>query len=100
MFKYDLKFSKKKTFLAVSLIPLVLYLLIETSNFLSFSSILGIGGVVSGGVTGILILLIALKSKKWKGRIRKPEIKMPINWPIIIILSIILITGIILEFTH
>jgi len=99
-FKYDIKTSKKVNFIMTSLVPLILYLLITQLGFLSFASILGIGGVISGGITGIIILLMARKAKGKTRNNKDPEIKMPINWAIIIILSIIFLAGIILEFTH
>jgi amino acid permease len=98
-FKFDIKSSKKINFIFTSLIPLIIYLLITQYKILGFASILGIGGVVSGGITGILILLISKKAKATKRNKNNPEIQMPINWTIIIILSIIFIAGIILQFS-
>jgi len=97
-FKYDLKTSPIINFTFTSLVPLIIYILIAQYKIIGFSSILGIGGVISGGLTGILILLINKKSKK-QGK-KNPEIRMPINWPIVIILSIIFIIGIILQFSQ
>lgn len=99
-FKYDIGISEKLNFLFTSLVPLILYILAKQFHFLSFSVILGIGGTISGGLTGILILLIAKKAKSNRRGKNEPEIKIPINWPIIILLSIVFITAIILEFTH
>jgi heme/copper-type cytochrome/quinol oxidase subunit 2 len=82
------------------MIPLALYVLMIQFEFVGFALILGVGGVISGGLTGILILLIAKKAKSNKRNKKDPEIRVPINWKLIIILSIIFITGIILEFTH
>ena len=96
LFRFDLKLSKKSTFFWVSLLPLILYLAISLLQLAGFTKILGIGGVISGGVTGILILLINKKAKKAK-QTRKSEYKIPINNLIIIILSIIFILGIIFE---
>ena len=98
-FKFDIKSSKKINFLFTSLIPLLIYILIAKYKILGFAAILGIGGVISGGTTGILILLIAKKAKANKRSKNEPEIRIPINWPIIIVLSIIFIAGIILQFT-
>ncbi len=79
----------------VSIIPLILYLSVVFFNIADFVKILGIGGVVSGGLTGILILLMNVNAKK-KGD-RKPEFSVPINWFIIGILSLIFILGIVVE---
>jgi len=99
-FKFDIKANKKTNFLFTSLVPLALYVIITQFEFISFALILGIGGVISGGLTGIIILLIAKKAKANTRNKKDPEIKVPLNWKLIIILSIIFITGIILEFTH
>ena len=99
-FKYDLKTSKTANFFFTSLIPLILYVLVARFNILGFVSILGIGGVISGGVTGILILLMGQKAKAKTRNGKDPEIQMPITWPILILLIVIFISGIILEFAH
>jgi tyrosine-specific transport protein len=99
-YKFDLKLSKTKTFMLTSVLPLALYLAITTLNLATFTTILGIGGVISGGTTAIIILLIARKSKHSTRNSKKPEINIPINWPIIITLSILFIIGAILELVH
>jgi len=91
IFVYDLK-KKKTSFFFVSLFPLFLYLFVTLFGFADFVKVLGIGGVISGGLMGILILLINIKSKK-KGN-REPEFSIPINWFIIGILSLIFLAGI------
>lgn len=99
-FKFDIKSSKKINFIFTSLIPLLIYIIIAQYKVISFASILGIGGVISGGITGIMILLINKKAKTNKRNKNDPEIQIPINWLIIIILSIIFIAGIVLQFSH
>ncbi len=96
-FKLDLKTSKAKNFILTSLVPLILYILAEYFKIIGFTFILGIGGVISGGVTAVLILLMARKAKDSKRSKSQPEIKMPISLPIIIILSAFFIISIILE---
>jgi tyrosine-specific transport protein len=91
----DFTYSRKKTFFLVNLVPLALYLILYYFNRLNFIQVLGIGGVISGGVTAILILLMNRRSKKSGDR--KPEYNMKINWPIIIFLSVIFIAGIVFE---
>ncbi len=95
IFEFDLKFSKKSSFLFVSLIPLLLYLIITLFNLLDFISVIAIGGVVCGGLAGILILIINKRAKKQGNR--NPEYKMPLNWFWIIFLSLIFIFGILIE---
>ncbi len=94
IFTYDLK-KRKLSFIFVSFIPLVLYLFVTFFNLADFTKILGIGGVISGGLTGVLILLMNIKAKK-KGN-RKPEFSVPINWFVIGFLSLIFILGILTE---
>lgn len=91
---YDLK-KKSLSFIFVSLIPLLLYILISIFDFANFVQVIEVGGIVSGGLTGILILLINLKAKK-KGN-RKPEYSIPINWFIIGVLSLIFVLGMFFE---
>ncbi len=95
MFMFDLGFSKKNTFFFVSIAPLFLYLIASIFNLLDFVTVLGIGGVFSGGLMGILILLMNKKAKKYGDR--KPEYSMPINWFVVILLSVVFIAGIIFE---
>tara|TARA_Y100000310_G_scaffold130751_2_gene129886 strand:+ start:14370 stop:15482 length:1113 start_codon:yes stop_codon:yes gene_type:complete len=94
IFYYDLN-KKNLSFLFVSVIPLVIYLLATFFDLANFIKILGIGGVVSGGLAGILILLMNLRAKK-KGE-RKPEFSVPTNWIIIGIFSLIFLAGIFTE---
>ena len=94
IFIYDLR-KRNLSFFFASVFPLLLYLFVTFFNLADFVKILGIGGVVSGGLTGILILLMNLKAKK-EGT-RKPEFSISINWLIIGILSLIFLAGIFVE---
>ena len=94
IFLYDLK-NKNLSFLFVSLIPLIIYLFVTFFDLVDFVGVLGIGGVVAAGLTGVLILLMNLNAKK-KGN-RNPEFSVPINWLIIGILSLIFILGVFVE---
>jgi len=95
IFKFDLKYSKMWRFVLVSLVPICLYLVLNFFNMLNFASVLGIGGVVAGGLTGILVLTMNKKAKKMGNR--KPEYHVPISWFWIILLGLIFIVGIIVE---
>jgi tyrosine-specific transport protein len=94
-YKFDLKLNKVYRFAFVSLFPLLLFLFVFFTGIAGFVRVLGIGGAISGGLTGIMILLINHKSKE-KGD-RKPEYSMKINKLIIALLSIIFIAGILIE---
>lgn len=82
-------------FLLVSVFPLVLYMILFLLDKLDFSTVLGIGGVISGGLMGISILLMNLSAKK-NGK-RKPEYSVPIGISIIVLISLIFILGIITQ---
>ena len=97
VFVYDLK-KNSHVFTFVSLVPLILYFLISFFNLANFVEIVGIGGVISGGLTIIMILLIHMRAKK-KGN-RKPEFSVPINWLMFWILALIFLAGIVLELLH
>ncbi|MFZ5955222.1 MAG: aromatic amino acid transport family protein [Nanoarchaeota archaeon] len=95
MFKFDFNYSEKKIFIFVSIMPLIIYFLCSYFRLFSFISILGMGGVLAGGINGILIPVINLKSKKLSER--KPEYQMPMNWIIIFFISLIFILGVLFE---
>ena len=94
-FMYDDKMKRKKAWFLASITPIFIFFIIEIFGFFSFTKILSIGGVVSGGLIGILILFMVKKAKR-TGK-RKPEYKLPINWWIIGILSLIFILGVVRE---
>ena len=95
IFIYDLEKRRSLAFIFVSISPILIYFFFIFFDLASFIRILGIGGAISGGITGILILLMNIKAKE-KGN-RVPEFSIPINWFVIGILSLILIIGIFLE---
>lgn len=92
---YDKNYKKKKAWFITAIIPIAIFFLTQLTNFFSFTKILGIGGVISGGLTGILILLMNQKSKKSGDK--TPKYKIPINKIIIWILSLIFVAGIVFE---
>jgi len=69
--------------------------LISFFDFFSFTKILSIGGVVSGGMLAVLGLLMAKKAKIYGER--KPEYSIPLNWIVIILLSLIFVLGVVRE---
>jgi len=95
MFHLDFGQPKIKSwFFAVS-IPPILFMLFRFLNAASFTKILGIGGVISGTFTAILVLLIANKAKFFGDK--KPEYSIPISKSIIWLLSVIFVAGTIAE---
>jgi len=95
MFRFDLNLGRFKGWILCSIVPLVLFLLVYFFGLNSFIAILGTAGIVSGGITGILILFMNYKAKR-EGN-RKPEYQIKINKLIIFLLSLILILGVVFE---
>jgi amino acid permease len=95
MFRFDLKLGRLRGWALSSFVPLIIFIFLHFLKLDSFAQILGIAGVVSGGLTGILILIMNYKSKR-KGT-RNPEYQMKINKIIIFILSLIFILAVFLE---
>jgi amino acid permease len=91
-YKYDFKMKKISVFFWVSLFPLILFLLIHFFEIGGFIFILNVGGIVSTGITGILILFMNLNAKR-KG---KPEYSIPINKFIIFAIILIFVLGVVL----
>ena len=94
-FKYDRSYKKNKAWFFAGIVPIFIFLIVKIFEFFSFIKLLSIGGVVSGGMIGILVLLIIKKAKK-KGN-RKPEYKIPVNWFVIGLLSLIFLLGVVRE---
>lgn len=89
-FKFDFGYSKTKSWILTIIPPLGIYIFLNFINSSSFSLVLSIGGLLSGGLTTILILFM-LKNAKEIGE-RKPEYSIPyspiLNWILIIIFSL------------
>ncbi len=96
-FIIDDRISRKGSWFLSSVVPILIFLLVKlsASEYFSFTKILGIGGVVSGGLIAIVSLLMAKKAKISGDR--KPEYSVPINWLIIVVLALIFIAGVVVE---
>lgn len=94
-FQYDYNLNPKMTFFLVSLLPFLLFFIITYFNLGGFISVLGIGGAISYGLLGSLIVIISLSAKK-KGK-RNPEFQMPLNWIIGTIIIFVFILGVLTE---
>lgn len=85
--KYDFKKSMKKAWFLTISIPILLIIILQLVGKADFTKVLGIGGVISGGLTAILILIMH-KNAKLSGD-RKPEYSLPnsnkLNWLLIVI---------------
>jgi len=94
VYEYDMRVKGFWKFFLVSLFPLLIYLGLYYLNWINFVSVLGLGGVISGGLTGILILLMVLKLGV--GGDRVAEYHVPINWFVVWLLGLIFISGMIM----
>ena len=96
LYIYDFNIKHDSAF-ALAFFPVfIISFFLMILNKLDFIRIISLIGSVAGGLASILVLF-ALKKAKEKSE-RKPEYSIPLNWPIIIILSIIFIAGIIYQF--
>jgi amino acid permease len=91
LFRYDYGLTKNTSWLLSCFTPLLLFLLIKSFKLASFIKILEITGVITGAIVGILVVLMALNSKK--AFERKPEYSIYINKIIAALLIIIFIIG-------
>lgn len=91
MLQYDLNLSRPKVFFWTSIFPLFLFLIVSSLKFIDFATVLSVGGALAATLLGITVLIMNHKAKiKSKNRLK-------ISKKIIIIISIILITGTILQ---
>lgn len=95
-FQFDERFSKKVSWILASFVPIGLFLLTQLTDFFSFTRILSLGGVVSGGIMTILILLMVKKAKAHCNR--KPEYTIPARWFVLGFLILIFLAGVVREF--
>ncbi len=96
--RFDFSFSKRKAWLSVISAPIIIYTILQFFNIASFVKILGIGGVISGGLTAILILFMARNAKKLGDR--EPEYSIPYSRILTWILLVIFAVGTILELVN
>lgn len=94
-FVTDYKLRKIEAWMFTVIVPLAIYILLSLTYQASFIKILGIGGILSGGIGMILILLMAKKAKIHGDR--HPEYKIKYSKITLGIIVIILIIGIITE---
>tara|TARA_Y100000034_G_scaffold15511_1_gene16388 strand:+ start:1831 stop:2946 length:1116 start_codon:yes stop_codon:yes gene_type:complete len=94
-FKLDFKISRFKSWFLTISIPLVLFLILTFTNSASFTKVLGVGGVLSGGLTAILILFMVKKAKRMGDD--KPAYSIPYSHILTGILIAIFVLGATLE---
>lgn len=89
--RVDFGMKKNLAWLSTIIIPVLSFIILELTNSANFTSILGIGGVISGGLTAIIILLMLPKAKKYGER--KPEYSMPYSKIIAVLIALMFIIG-------
>lgn len=95
IYRFDLNYGKFKSWFLACFAPLILYLIVYFFKLITFTQILGIGGVVCGAVNGVLVLSMVGKARKL-GK-RRPEYKVRLPHWIIFALILILIAGMLLQ---
>jgi amino acid permease len=95
-FQFDERFSKKTSWFLASFVPIGIFVLTQMTEFFSFTRILSLGGVVSGGIIAILSLLMVNKAKVHGNR--KPEYEVKSHLWVLTILILIFVFGVFAEF--
>ena len=91
-FKFDERYSDLTSWVLAAIVPIGIFLIVQSIEFFSFTIILSIGGVMSGGLVAIVVLLMVRRAKE-KGD-RKPEYFVPTKWWIIAILGLVFVFGV------
>ncbi len=97
-YRMDLNFSKQKAWFFAAIIPIAVFIFLNLINFVSFISILSLGGIIAGGTMVLLVLIISERSKTLGDR--TPEYIEQRNGFIVSILGLVFILGIIIELTR
>ena len=90
---FDYYMSRKKAWFLVSIVPTILFVLLAILRFNSFINVISVGGTISGGITGILILLMIRRAKKYGNR--KPEYSLRFTKFILYFVGLIFVLGVI-----
>jgi tyrosine-specific transport protein len=90
-YNFDFRIDKNASFLLTVLPPLVLFL----AGFNSFIGVISFVGSFSGGVIGILIVLMLWNAKKRSER--EPEFKNRFVYPLGVLMMVMFIIGIVAE---
>jgi tyrosine-specific transport protein len=77
LFWYDYGLRKNTSWLLACFVPFLLFVLVKLGNLADFVTILDVAGIITGAITGILVVLMVINAKK-KGE-RKPEYSIYIN---------------------
>ena len=92
MLHYDYHIKRMVAWLLTCAVPLLLFL----GGVRRFITTIGVAGAVSGGIEGIVIVLMARRAKKLGER--KPEYSVKLPWFIMILLIMLFVCGIAYQF--
>jgi len=95
MFAFDFRRSRTRAWLYTISVPVLLFLALEFFQSADFIKIINAGGILSGGLAAILIMLMVKNAKKMGTR--KPEYEIPYSPLLTAALIIIFILAILLE---
>jgi amino acid permease len=94
-FQFDERMKKNTAWALASFVPIGLFLLTQLTDFFSFTKLLSIGGVVSGGTIAVMVLLMVKRAKRHCNR--KTEYEVPAPWWAIGTLILIFVAGVVRE---
>lgn len=94
-FHYDFRKTRTHAWLTTISIPLILYFLLLFFKQATFTTILSIGGTISGGLTALLILAMVRRAKQ-QGT-QNPPYKMPSSLFLLSLLALVFIIGALAE---
>ena len=95
MFNYDYGVNEKISYVLVLIIPLIVFLINYFLSITSFMGALEIAGVITGGIAGVIIVLMFWKAKKLGDR--KPEFSIHESKFTGIILILLFLFGMVYE---
>ena len=98
IFQLDFNQTKSKSWFYTISVPIIFFILLELLNAAHFTNIIGLGGVITGGISTILILFM-MKKAKYLGD-RKPEYSIPASKLLTWILMILIVLGTIGEIIY
>ncbi|MDP3881758.1 MAG: aromatic amino acid transport family protein [Nanoarchaeota archaeon] len=90
-FMFDFEKKKARAWLYTVSLPIIILVILKLINKASFTIVMSIGGILSGGIVAILILLMVRKAKLHGER--KPEYSIPYTDWLIWVIATLLILG-------
>ena len=92
LFLFDLCMTEKKSYYLSIFTPLILFVILTLTKLNSFIEIISIGGAISGGIVGSMVVMMNYKAKKQK--LGSPEYQIKMNKWIMGFIITIFVVGI------